>query len=703
MTDKRGQHRLDRQRERGLVIVLVMVALVLLVALGTGYMQMTRSDRLANTAAARQGITQVEQAVTQYIADVLRDDIFADTNGDGVPDSSFPYTVGNIDAGVEPFDAPFTNPDTPGSRDDTWIGFGYLDFTDPADPIVPHLTNLMGRWVDLPRIGDAYKGVDPLERATTPDSTASSGDTNIPVFGNDGLFPGSAGANYEPRGADATGNGYPDSRWTWAPIRQIGDVVYVMAVHIVDLSGYLNVSTATAQSAGDPAVVQGATEYPRFWYPSELDVHRPLLSFTDYAPAELAAAGSTGLLPALRNIPVASSFPTIWAQRNQFWAAGVASGFDPTVTTHRRIDAAQTEAELRNRGGLNNDRLRTLLEAQMPSTLQNADTGDMAMLDESGNLTTYASNLQNLYEDAARNAVTVMSGTGFLAPALPGLANDVRELLNLNDLMTDPADGDGRYAAALNELLPRLVVDDGPFGAGATYPFGSAPAMSARYLAALIDYFDADLSPADRQPDQSSAVTKLNVGGQIGYGMEAAPFLTEVYIQAKYWLTRAREIQSTTTPGMADYQFGWSRMGNLGYAIELVNPWASPVRNLEDIRIGTVDSAGTFTSWGTLFALTNERTLDPGEGGIPYHNAGGGTAPVTPNDDVMSVFGWGLPAGWTEVDMNGQQTLPASQDIIVELQIRVDPAKGGGADEWVTYSRIQARQDDGTPAITSGS
>src|SRR5690349_15981135 len=92
--------RTDAARERGSVIVLVMVVLVLMVILGTAYIQVARLDRVASNLPDSNNIDTVAAAQITLIMKTLSDDI-VDANGKFLLDDPASRT--------EPYDYESTN------------------------------------------------------------------------------------------------------------------------------------------------------------------------------------------------------------------------------------------------------------------------------------------------------------------------------------------------------------------------------------------------------------------------------------------------------------------------------------------------------------------------------------------------------------------------------------------------------------------
>ncbi|MCC7408021.1 MAG: hypothetical protein IT442_08115 [Phycisphaeraceae bacterium] len=294
-----------RSDRRGSVMILVVAMLVLMVLAGTAYMQRARLDRMSTDQAANKGTSdQVAAATIEQIKNVLRDDLIYDPVG-GTPQFLNPATP----AFDEPYDYPWTNAAISfpvatqyqqtwsgganalgGQLDDMWLASSYPTDLNPS--IVgnnvygwEHITNLNGIFLDLPRPTAKDGSKLPIEWVTSlpnpgmsPFNGANNTDSFLPLFANaagtlpaqtvlalttatdptdpatinrPGTVNGAPYANkadYQPRGYDVDGDGVPDSRWTWAPIRQANGIDYVMAVRIIDNSSMINVNSASPQT-----------------------------------------------------------------------------------------------------------------------------------------------------------------------------------------------------------------------------------------------------------------------------------------------------------------------------------------------------------------------------------------------------------------------------------------------------------------------
>jgi len=261
----------------GSALIMVIAVLVLMAMLGSAYIQIARVDRAAMSGSGKKHIDEVAAAVVSQIQDVLLKDLVDDGG------LFFNPNTGVAGGGDESYDYPWTsnnnwqvtllngNPATArgGELDDSWLATTVPDFSVASQPVWAHITNLNGIYVRIPKEGGGGP-VRPVENVVDA-SGFEQNDTGLEIIAQLGA---SSSGNFEDLGVDADGDGVEDSRWTWAPIRQIGGTMYVMGVRIVDNSSLLNVNTATAMT--DDGVVNWGTEPPRGYFPTGVDLTRLL-------------------------------------------------------------------------------------------------------------------------------------------------------------------------------------------------------------------------------------------------------------------------------------------------------------------------------------------------------------------------------------------------------------------------------------------
>ncbi len=628
----------DRRR-RGSVLILVAAVLVLLVLIGTAYIQAARLDRLATAKMNDNYIDQVLAATLSRISGELYDDV-AYEDGDAIEYLS----PAQHD---EPFDYPWTNhAGTPGENDDMWLASGSPTDNSGVESTLsmtrwPHITNLTGDAGFLEEDGSGNNGNDENFALQT---IGAGGGYTVDVTNQD--------LSVDDR-ADADGDGLTDSRWAVAPLAEIRGIRYVMSVRIIDTSAMVNVDTLMGQTDSS------GTTYgdPRWWYPSELDLGRWMIDDQGASSGEVQA-----LLEERFGDLLVGGLPPAWAGgRREYWQDGVATGF--TVGNYVSMDRNVNEGELRYRNGLNDDQAEAPLETLM-STFTRTTATENEWSDVAGVAT-----FSDFFLNEPRKWMTVHSNTGTYAPwrVDRGSGDYIDRLIHLPTLLSsdDTARDESRdllYDAA------RLTA----FSQGAVTPYGGAANVAAgQYTANAVDYFDGG---------SDSRIARYEADGGIYYGMESLPFLTEVYLHGCYRLTSVTE-KLPANPGMFDLT--WTITGNLGYAIEMVSPFEGETANLQDVRVVVNGSP-----WGTLDTLSGATSQD-GRTGIVLYRKSGGVSTNNWNDPRP----WGdgsytKPTDWVENEID--KTINADTDIVVELQVRVEPDDGSaGGDEWITYCRIQ--------------
>jgi len=643
---RESKRRRSASRERGSLMILVVTVLVLAAILGVSYLQVARLDRIATSQMESGNIDTVARAVVHYIGQVLTNDlIYVDPDTDAVTffdpahgDEPYDYAWTN-DVDVSPVDG---NPDytfdvrmingvvqqaTGGTNDDTWLAS-----SEPADlatmaPYWPHITNLNGIFLEDRQTANTADFTTiparsvPIENLVT-NGGGTSDDSAIPVL---------VSTNPNPLLADADGDGIGDSSWTWAPIKQISGVLYVMAVRIIDNSAMVNANVALSQVDSSGAydsfndASTGTNHAPRWWFPSELDLGRFVWQTSGDQGLPAAAIMSNELQPLLDyRLGGTLASPLVeWyldaatsEVRYFYWLLGPSmyGNFNGDTASYGFASAFENldirnELELRYKNGLNNDEVDATIEGLMPTFLRSASS-ESTYTDFTG-LPANAANIQAYFLNNPRLGMTVRSGAAIYAPPRPGETNcvlkqDLNYLVNLFMPPTlDPTASIAPDATRLGDLsteIANVVNVGGSFSA----PMGLTNDDFANQFAANIrDYADTD-----------NTLTELN--GR--FGMEALPFITEVYRQRAY-VAAWQLIDDNGTPVTTDDNFGqfWAQTGNTGYAIELRNPFRRTI-SLAGVYI-SFDGGTTTTELSTLPNSQTEMAVD--EVIILYRNPGG--------------------------------------------------------------------------------
>ncbi|MEM9019424.1 MAG: hypothetical protein AAGC44_02575 [Planctomycetota bacterium] len=649
----------DRQ---GSAVILVIVSIVLIAILGATMVQVARFERLTDTD---ENIDVVVAATLDLIAIRLGEDLVDDSGNLFNPGGTF--ATGGRD---EPFDYPFTRgqsvgflaeridgstaPAWGGEFDDMWLAS-----TEPnaAGTEWPHITNLNGLF--LTNVGTA----------AAPGEVAVQGqDTNVLLSLADLI--------------DADGDGINDSRWAWAPIKQIGATRYVMAVRIIDLSARLDVNVALAQydsNAASPDLSEGIA---RGDTPAELD--------GAYVASEYALSGSVATQvqgqdeweatmsyrvsgDATGNFPAPGMIygnRTTSLTRQHYWFRGAArvsstfnrNGEDGGVAFDYTSAYGSADAfEMLQNGGLDTP-ATTLLEQHMPLL-----TRDGA---NETTFTDFQATEQNYFARNIRLALSPFTGGGIYAR--PAVANS-------SDFATLGRQVDINKSNLLDLSLAILDIVGAPNFALPAH-LASATAYAAQLSVNLKDY-----------SDQDNWVSAVSAGGQTYYGFEALPMVSEVYVERPYTYTSAVD---TSGAGTGPFNITWNAAANSGvsYAIEITNPYHRPIK-LTDVVLRIGDSADI--GGGDLASITNatytDGMLPAGESFVIYRE----DATVPPADapwtgSRLSAAGnsFAVTTAWGATAASGNSE--------VKLLCRVDTtddsfnttATGGGYLAATPYQRV---------------
>ncbi len=706
---------------------MVIVTLALMAVLGAAYIQNAQVQRVAThqSVQTNSNIDHVVESVIAQIRDVLREDLL-DDNG-----HFFNANPADPGGGDEPYDYPSTNPNTTfspigidgqpipgaqahgGAHDDMWLASTTLNFMSTApnpfdvttgdalagdadNPVWGHLTNLTGVYLTNGASGKDLSVLTPSTRKTPQEHIVD--DTTTPdSIRSDTIIHKTAGGL-----VDADGDGIGDSRWTWAPIRQSGGVTYVMAVRIIDNSSMLNANVALSQ-VNDSGNYSSTTNAPRWWNPSELDLGRYVFFHNS---AEMTNLGNLLTHRTGGTINLTAE-PVPLVTRDAFWYNGPVYDYYQGGTNRLPI---QDEMELRYRNGLNSSAEAVIESAGhgLPGTLRHSATVmEKTHTDVMTSLS--LTTLQQYSDTNARLGLTTVSGAAILAPPLTATGNPHTD----PTLKFDLNGGDNRLTTGDRwNIGPRLysILDQ-----WSSSPFSFAPpsrfvstsvAALQEYVdqltVSIIDYADNDneltvwYHEVDHDDDPNTDKVVIPT-----CGMEALPFLSEIYVQAKYEVTSAAE----TSPGSGVWNVEWERQGNIGYAIEIRNPFRMTI-SLQNVRLW-VDGV----DWGLLWdpsigtsgdGLAGKSTLGPGEVRILFRNSDAGAfagddnvqelydnpaPPALPIDSLLTPASWPTQA-WSS----------ASAGNPIRVELRGTNGVTGAALDW-PYSDMPS---EGMPATISG-
>jgi hypothetical protein len=588
------------------VLLLVIVVIVLMTIMGATLLQVTRSQRLAE-AVLEGDMDDAINAVNNRIIQVLKDDLVNDGGEFFDPD---PLNPGGAD---EPYDYPWTNetaqrdafpllqatpgpyPAAGGEHDDTWL----------AD-LEPYDWSTTPKWRKVTDLTAVYLGWDNTANSGVGGFIGVSNPGDVPRediidFALDGSIQADrrdTNTEYEltsPLLVDADGDGINDSRLEWVPMGQVNGYIYTMAVRIVDLAGMVNANTATSlrdDSQNLDTSPDGA-HAPRWNHPTEIDFGGfymqtlagvdpiaidNLATFMDYRWDPSATPTSIWAVPGAPNPPLVG-----YGSRNMLWM--YTGRYYPNATPNDgKVFSTLDELELRHRNGLNRateDPAKVTIDGHGMGSFFREDVTTEADYSVA-QLSRYAGGTNSPTEEEyftlePRHQTTVASATAIYAP-WPLASNRLK--VDLNEAPLDVVRD--RIAA-----VAKLDVGSGamPLPVWATgTPDEAATDYANQFAVDWLDYRDADTTPTEWS----------ETGLPTRYGLEALPFISEVYAQAKYDVTTAStgaDLEGDGSGPPNDYDLEWTRIGNAGYAIEIRNPFNVKV-GLSGVTLW-IDAGGT--------------------------------------------------------------------------------------------------------------
>lgn len=638
-------------RGRGSAVILVIVSIVLMAILGATFVQVARFERVT---PGGEHIDIAIDSVLNEVAIVLAQDLYAD-NGDFFNPELLNPTPGTTNGGGdEPYDYPWTNGavaqwpvvflnSNPGVAeggvgDDPWLAstsFNGLsnDGSAAPNPLVwGHISNLTGKFLDnADRDLTGYMMTNPGEIASTAALT-----TDVIAVG--------AGAN--PRLVDSDGDGIGDSLWAYAPAAEIAGKRYVYAIRIVDLSARVNVNTATGQTNAAGTIPVNTTQSAHGDSPAEVD---------GLAVAYVFGGGGTGHGEFAQTIGRRTGvLNPNWGdadqERRHYWLNG-ASVVDASlnnradVMAHPNYDPnnAYTEGdlfELLYRGGLNNTGVDSQLEQDMPNTLRAGSGTETFWGDVYGSEGAYMAN-------NARLQFTTASGGVVFAPGVTTMAGDpTLQTAAFERVLQADINHSDKNALALNIVRS---MNAGAFNFAASHGhLGDATNFGGQLALNIIDMRDPD--------------NQLSDLANTRYGMEALPFISEVYVQRQYtWDGNGDPVPPT------DFRMDFTASAPSDYAIEIHNPFDREI-SLENVHLAVGTNANV---WDRLTDLGAPNTLAPGDYIVLYRD---NTRTLTTG------YLAGVPAAkLINLGVNAPNW-PAAGPVQVQLQAEAQTPTGAGSD-----------------------
>ena len=616
-------------RNQGSVLILVVAVLVLMILIGTAYLQAARSDRSAARELNSNNIGSVADACLEQVVTIIGADLFGE-------DADFlDSDIANPDATTGENDEPYDYPD---DKVDPWLADIVPDFSGAA--VWKHISNLNG----------SASGNDYLQSDSSVDTPVTDATTS--TFG-DNLATSDL--------ADADGDGIADSRWTDAPVTFINGRRYVVCYRIVDLSGMANANVGL--STGNTSFANATT--PIYWHQADLE----LGVFLDKAATALMGTTTESNrrteIRQLFNYRLKGSSSTAIGMpmsytslRDPFYQEGLLRGF-PSNKSYKNVGTVENELELRSRGGLNSPDASSQIGELLAELLREEVSGTPASEEE--NFKDITSSMQTYLQNNPRLLTTVLSGS---MPRRAAIKNDSGSNLkdDINQWLETP---DG---ASLATAI-KAVLDVGNDGAAITPPTVGAGGTAfsttdmqdyANQMAAcIIDYADAD-----------SILTAVGSSGSERFGLEALPFIVEVYRQRKY-------VPVWVDNGNTTYNGIWQRSGDTAFAVEIRNPYPFDLTGLDKmkIKVGTDEVAlNTF--------LGNVTTLSAGKSRIVYYNHGGGD----PRDDLTTLFNASAEKHDYGAKLNGFE---GDGDVVIELKVQTTAS---APNDFIAYQKFTTSQ-----------
>ncbi|MEM8781558.1 MAG: hypothetical protein AAGE65_01770 [Planctomycetota bacterium] len=478
-----------------------------------------------------------------------------------------------------------------------------------------------------------------------------------------------SGSNGNWRFADADGDGIADSRWTYAAATSGGGLTYVAAWRVIDNSAMVNLNVASASDPSSLTIASRPRWYnPTDLSPAGSFLPTGLLPYTANPVAQNAGdnlltlrglnvtpngINANGYIQRLtswlltgkpyRNAGNTLPNQTRWDRIGNGLQQLADTNPDDYPTAGSPLTAAElfrndaddvapsigtlgngraNEIELRFRNGLNRNlrNLRTYADAPVESTTDlrfwraNVDADRV----ESTFTILYSTTgfpggpiqptIDEFFQQESRKRFTTINGSGDFGRFNLNEAdrNDIRDFFRaLGDEIDDLSNS--VFTKNRFDLLDPAranIVGPDPSGASGDVPTWDGFARMAAAFA--IDWRDDDIEGGQALPElTASGVPGGAVDSTTYYGMEYLPFISEVYLKARY---DSRTILQnvfvdddgdSNTPDVNGDRVTFELLSESDYyvVIELVNPWNVPIP-LAEIEL-TLENGSNTRSFGT--------------------------------------------------------------------------------------------------------
>lgn len=677
----------QHHRQRGSILLLVIGVLLLLMVLGTAYIQLVRKDResVFNLSSSRR-IGQVAQSAVDAVSARLKEDIVHDND---TPDNPRDDLFFSEIPATSP-QGPQENYDYPG-RFDRWLAS-----TGP---------NSSSRWGQISLIGDRYAFLDlnsqlpnipgsqtrhynpptvPIDEFKLQQNfqifstyqllevNANQVDNHTPAPQNINLNADNLSPQNEEFGilADADGDGFYDSIWEVAPISQMHGKRYFAAYRVIDNSSMVNAQVGLG--AGN--IVTGTPfpgSYDTWDTPAEVDFLR-YMSFKSATgggrnnPDGLPGGFATYIPYRSLNATVATGFVTPQLRKTFWQQAGRYTGqLDPIHAQNYNMLGIENELELRYRNGLNNENVTTTLESFFPNMLRANSPGEIAYfnlstsviwrsgLDSTGN---YSGKLQTYYDNNPRIGITTVSGASTLVEPFQRIRDSISPQHVTEERRMAKSD---LNKAILDEIYEQALL---VYAQGMPYihinGYDSA-AFAKQFAVNVLDYRDTDNRITQYKDD--------NI-----YGMEALPFVTEIYSVQAY---KAQNVSPSGDPmNPTGYNVQWGAEGTAGYAIEIHNPFGHAIKT-ENVFVEVNGQ-----DLGELNTLSGADSIQPGKSIVLHKPAEG------PEGDLSATFG-------DNVETMKDISTAIAPGVTIKVRLLVNSAdENGGLKDKVPYASASMNQ-----------
>lgn len=654
-------------RQRGSMMVMTVVVIVLLTLMGAAFLQMARVQR-QEPATTPQNIDTVLEAEIARIKLILKRDLFTE-GGElfGTDIEPYDYPNANYSASTSYTDPVTGTPYTisAGQDDDYWLA-DTAPVWDGSEMVWRKFSSVtgvrvvgnIGDWNDLATGTLAYYPI-----------TGASGGGRV-----EDLQTSSKSDGY----VDADGDGIVDSRWERSALPMLEGVQYFAAIRIIDLSSLINVMSTGSIVNNTGTLAGDITGY----YPTSGDMGRILRAHGGGAfntsLDNLFESGGLRENSMYANPLSGTRYPTPLGLTNvsTYWSAasygdGQIRGWLDGVSLYGNLsDKAVNTLELHYRGGIDDGSRTTALENALGAYV--GDSYDEASQSP-------VTNARNFFENPAttlRNKLTTISGHSpfRVTQNFHTKANYSNDELK-GDLLFRHNSSPQNFADELYGRLKDVFAIGGGYSPNAVV---TADAAAAAFAANIAEYVDAN-SALD--------VAVTDEAGVVHYGLEALPFLREIYMEVGYedsdeWVGPS----SDSTPGTDGAFDTFTRRTNSeAIAIEIGNPFDRPIPAsvLNTLRIRVRQGTTTVSSWqmaGVATALASRGTM------VIYSNPTDTTNEGTGSTGDLSADGV-VPAGATLATSHLRFNADGSQ-VYIELQI-LKPGGNAATDaDWATYDRI---------------